>query len=244
MVIIEAGGVRVSMRREIAELTRVLMEATERRFKYDIKSGQTWGNACRQIRGLDKPSFHSWGLAIDTNSLSNPMSATFRSDMPPEMVHMWEACGWFWGGRYRGRTDSMHYEYIGRPADVAAHLKKARAYLNGTAEDDMSGEDVRNILHELSEIQGLLKAPNLEYKLGDKTKKTSLRSLVALNRQALSTLAARQRTLDAKVDKLIVALAATDTNLESKLRAALADATIKVNVAVAQGAEEDDDETP
>jgi hypothetical protein len=130
---VSKAGVVVPVRREIAELVAVLFEATEKRFKYDIKSGQTWGFACRAIRGTNVPSNHSWGLAVDINSLTNPMQSTFKSDMPPAMVQMWEACGFYWGGRYRNRPDAMHYEYIFRPTDVAKHLTKARRYLSGTA---------------------------------------------------------------------------------------------------------------
>lgn len=123
-----AAGVRVSVRREVAELVETLLVATER-MGYDVKAGQTWGFANRPIRGTRIPSNHSWGLAVDINSLANPMQSRFRSDIPPDVVDMWEACGWYWGGRYRNRPDAMHFEYLGRPSSVAADLRKARAYL-------------------------------------------------------------------------------------------------------------------
>jgi hypothetical protein len=129
---VKKAGVMVVVRREIAELVAVLFEATEKRYSYDIKSGQTWGFACRPIRGsTTTASNHSWGLAVDINSLANPMGAPFRSDMPPSMVRMWEACGFYWGGRYTARPDAMHYEYIFRAADVPGHLRKAKAFLAG-----------------------------------------------------------------------------------------------------------------
>lgn len=123
------AGVRVTVHEDIAPLVSVLLEATEKTFDYNVKSGQTWGAACRAIRGTRIPSNHSWGLAVDINSLANPMQSRFKSDMPPKMVAMWERCGFYWGGRYQNRPDAMHFEYIGRPSDVAKDLAQALTYL-------------------------------------------------------------------------------------------------------------------
>lgn len=115
---------------DILELVDVLCQATEQR-GYKIRKDWSWGFACRSIRGSDQPSNHSWGLAPDINAPNNPMGSTLRTDMPAWMPRMWEACGFRWGGRYKTRPDAMHYEYMGRPSDVARHLRKARTYLNG-----------------------------------------------------------------------------------------------------------------
>jgi hypothetical protein len=133
MAVVERAGVKVVMRRQIAPLVATLLDATEKRHGYDVRAGQTWGFACRPIRGSQKPSNHSWGLAIDINAPANPMGATFRSDMPPAMIAMWWQCGFFWGGWYRMRPDAMHFEYVGRPGDVAQHLTIARRQLAGAA---------------------------------------------------------------------------------------------------------------
>jgi hypothetical protein len=123
------AGVTIYLRREIAPLVAVLLEATERVYRYDVKPGQTGGFACRPIRGTSTPSNHSWGLAVDLNWHANPFRSPFRSDLPPAVVAMWWACGFYWGGWYRTTPDPMHFEYVGRPADVAAHLRRARGYL-------------------------------------------------------------------------------------------------------------------
>ena len=130
MAAVERAGVKVYVRREIAPLVATLFEATEKRHGYDIKPGQTWGYAYRPIRGTQTASNHSWGLAVDINSLANPMGATFKSDMPPAMVAMWWACGFYWGGWYSRRPDAMHFEYLRRPGDVAADLATARRHLS------------------------------------------------------------------------------------------------------------------
>jgi hypothetical protein len=131
IVAVARAGVTFYLRREIAPLVATLLEATEKRYGYDVKPGQSWGFACRPIAGTRTPSNHSWGLAVDINSQANPMGAAFRSNIPPAVVKMWWDCGFYWGGWYRSRSDAMHFEYVHRPADVPSHLAKARQYLNG-----------------------------------------------------------------------------------------------------------------
>lgn len=133
MAAVSRAGVKVIVRKEIAQLVATLLEATEKRHGYDVKSDQTWGYACRAIRKTNKPSNHSWGLALDINAPSNPMSTTFRSNIPPAVVAMWWSCGFYWGGWYRTLFDPMHFEYVGRPGDVAKHLENARKHLAGAA---------------------------------------------------------------------------------------------------------------
>lgn len=132
MVRVSKAGVAVYVRREIGELVATLLSATERVGGYDVKDGQTWGFACRPIRGTSTPSNHSWGLAVDLNSLANPMGSRFVTDLPPDVVDMWESCGFYWGGRYRNRPDAMHFEFLDRPGDVAGHLNRAERILNGS----------------------------------------------------------------------------------------------------------------
>jgi len=133
MVKVTNGDHSVVVRREIAELVLTLFKVTAK-YGYDVNPrgevNQTWGFACRAIRGSSTASNHSWGLATDINSLHNPMGSTFRTDLPPNVVHAWEVCGFYWGGRYMNRPDTMHFEYIGRPQDVAADLAEAKRMLN------------------------------------------------------------------------------------------------------------------
>lgn len=127
------GDHAVVVRREIAELVLTLFKITAK-LGYDINPrgevNQTWGAACRPIRGTRTASNHSWALAVDINSLHNPMGSVFRTNLLPSVVHAWETCGFYWGGRYMNRPDTMHMEYIGRPSDVAADLADAKRILN------------------------------------------------------------------------------------------------------------------
>jgi hypothetical protein len=130
-VTISKRDIRLTVHREIAELIALLVDYTELVLGYDCKSGQCWGAACRSIRGSSTPSNHSWALAVDLNSLANPMGPTLKTDMPPTMVAMWERYMFRWGGRYSGRKDAMHYEFMGSPADARAMTEKARRELGG-----------------------------------------------------------------------------------------------------------------
>lgn len=133
MSAIRGGGVRIAVRNEIAPIVRELLNYAENKLGYEIKSGQTGGFNCRPIGGTSTASNHSWGLAVDVNWQSNPMSRRFVSDLPPKLVTAFWQCGFYWGGWYNGGTyDSMHFEYTGRPGDAERHLRIAQA-LNAPA---------------------------------------------------------------------------------------------------------------
>ncbi|HKY51233.1 MAG TPA: M15 family metallopeptidase [Candidatus Limnocylindria bacterium] len=132
-VTIAKRDIKLTVHRGIAELIAILIDYTELVLGYDCKPGQCWGAACRSIRGSSTPSNHSWALAVDLNSLSNPMGYYHppRTDMPPAMVATWKRYGFRWGGDYSGRTDAMHYEFMGTPADAKAQTERARRELAG-----------------------------------------------------------------------------------------------------------------
>lgn len=136
-------GLKLPVHKEIAELIARLCDETETR-GYDLRPGWCWGFACRSIRGSSSPSNHSWGLAVDLNAPKNPMSSRLITDMPSWMPKLWESYGFRWGGRYRGRKDAMHYEFIGTPADARMFTAKARQELG----DELSKED-KELLEKL-----------------------------------------------------------------------------------------------
>lgn len=79
-----------------------------------------WGFACRAIRGSDRPSNHSWGLAVDVNAPRHPMgeSGTFTSAEAQQCRALASKYGLRWGGDYSGRKDEMHFEFMGTPQDA------------------------------------------------------------------------------------------------------------------------------
>lgn len=122
--ITDGNDVTVYVHRAIAPTVAWLMRESER-LGYTLHGGWCWGYANRAIRGSTRASNHSWGLAVDLNAPTNPMSSTLRTDMPDWVPALWKAHGFGWGGNYSGRKDAMHYEFLGTPADaqhVAASL--------------------------------------------------------------------------------------------------------------------------
>jgi hypothetical protein len=127
MTVVElVGGARVSVRHEIAVLVRSLLNYCSTVDNYVIRREDTGGFNCRAIAGTTYPSNHSWGLAVDVNWRDNPMSSTtWKSTIPPRMVSVLWAFGFFWGGWYGGTKDPMHFEFVRRPQDVPALEAKA-----------------------------------------------------------------------------------------------------------------------
>lgn len=135
IVQVNAGGVKLNVRGEVAHLFKGFCdEIVARGYRLDVNADD-WGYNNRDIRGRPGvKSNHAWGLAIDLNSDTNPMTADGKvhTDMPDwvrGLAHKW---GLFWGADYSGnRKDPMHFEFLGAPADVAN-------YPSTTQEDDMT----------------------------------------------------------------------------------------------------------
>lgn len=76
----------------------------------------------RKVRGANRQSAHSYGIAIDINtqfsdywlwSSPNPSetdSIIYKNRIPMEIVRVFEANGFIWGGRWY-HYDTMHFEY-------------------------------------------------------------------------------------------------------------------------------------
>ena len=122
------GGIRF----EIEDLVRRLVQETAKRgYRFgnpDDPSYGCWGFNCRAISGTNKPSNHSWGLAVDINAPRNPYTSPLRTDMPGWMPDLWNSYGFRWGGDYTtARKDAMHYEFLGSVAEAKSQTAKAVA---------------------------------------------------------------------------------------------------------------------
>jgi hypothetical protein len=131
----------VQMRKELVPLWNLAFEICDRKHNYTVwanKNGENWGPwgyANRAISGSNNPSGHSAALSVDMNAPYNGYSSTWQCDMPPAMVADLESLGLYWGGRYTGKYDPMHYGYCWTPADVAGHITKAQKLLGTTPVD-------------------------------------------------------------------------------------------------------------
>lgn len=76
----------------------------------------------RKVRGANRQSAHSYGIAIDINTAysnywlwANPKSSEtdeigYENQIPLEIVEVFEKYGFVWGGRWY-HYDTMHFEY-------------------------------------------------------------------------------------------------------------------------------------
>jgi hypothetical protein len=80
-----------------------------------------WSYENRNVRGDESKSNHAFGIAIDVNSLTNPLGTT--GDMPEVVVRQWEAEGGDWGGDW-GRPDPMHFETHLTPEEIRERYRR------------------------------------------------------------------------------------------------------------------------
>lgn len=80
----------------------------------------------RTIEGTDRPSAHSFGIAVDLNPKRAAYwrwNSRWDGEYPPAIVQAFEAEGFIWGGNWR-HFDSMHFEY--RPELLDERCRPAR----------------------------------------------------------------------------------------------------------------------
>jgi hypothetical protein len=158
-------GLKLPVRNELVELIELLLTETER-LGYDVKPGQTWGYACRKIRGSSSWSNHAWGLAIDINAPENPMGPrTGKIRKHPRVIALWKSYGFGWGGDYRSRADDMHMEFMGSVADAKAQTERARRELGGRPQSPSPASPTASNKLSASQIKWL--AQTIAGKTGD-----------------------------------------------------------------------------
>ncbi|MGH2701767.1 MAG: M15 family metallopeptidase [Actinomycetota bacterium] len=75
-----------------------------------------WGYACRMKTGGTSWSVHSWGAAIDTNTLRNPFGQRYWNGRGSNgrafgrfLPNIWMGRGFYWGLNF---NDPMHFQYV------------------------------------------------------------------------------------------------------------------------------------
>jgi hypothetical protein len=127
-----SNGTRLTVRTEIAELTKLIMDANIRQ-GYAYRAADTGAYNCRYISGTTVWSNHAWGLAIDENWQTNPFTSPVRTDRPAWEQVRWQRYGFALGINYTGKQDAMHNEFMGTPAQAAQATILARQELGGSA---------------------------------------------------------------------------------------------------------------
>jgi hypothetical protein len=151
-----ANRIKLPVRSEVAVLVQQLVKDLERQHG-PFHPGQCWGFANRAIRGTRIPSNHSWGLAIDLDAPSNPMTTNpaARHTIGSYASRVAASYGFRWGGDYVGRKDYMHFEFMGTPASAAALARPVRPALpSGGLRLGSSGELVSWLQRRLNQIAG------------------------------------------------------------------------------------------
>ncbi len=104
-------------------LDRVQNEIKAKRINYTFDNVQTFNS--RYKRGGGGRSLHSWGIALDINPDRNPQGD--GSDIPKEVVNIFKANGFFWGGDWPGSDlDPMHFEWYG--ASLSGEIVDAKSH--------------------------------------------------------------------------------------------------------------------
>ncbi len=99
--------------------------------KFPIKASETCAYVWKNIIGTGIVSQHSYGAAIDINWNDNPcfyninvdVSKGYQGYQPEKNKHsitqkiikIWEAHGFYWGGYWSGKKDTMHFYYTEKP---------------------------------------------------------------------------------------------------------------------------------
>lgn len=132
---IKVAGISLLVRKEVAPLfVGFIEELTAGGYRLN-GSADDWGYANRDVRGRPGvKSNHAWGLAIDLNATTNPMTSDGRNhtDMPPGVSKLAAKYGLRWGGDYSGRKDPMHFEFIGTPEDAQEYVRHLSKRSSGT----------------------------------------------------------------------------------------------------------------
>jgi hypothetical protein len=118
VTILWVGGekLRVTSINGVAERLRIIAEELSRLpdslRRYTYPSAGTF--MCRTVKDTGKRSMHAYGAAIDINTKYSDYwlwsKGPYRNRIPYEIVKMFEAQGFIWGGKW-GHFDTMHFEY-------------------------------------------------------------------------------------------------------------------------------------
>lgn len=116
------SGVDFQVHRDIAPILNFVVDEIERRGYLLHVPGQTpddWSFSSRPIRGTNRPSNHSWGLAVDIDATQYPQGQR-RRQPPGWVIDLFEKYGFEYGGRW-SNPDPMHFEFRGSRTE-ARHM--------------------------------------------------------------------------------------------------------------------------
>lgn len=122
-------GVRAFCHRLIvSDLQAALQEVYEAGLSYaiDLTNTNTYGGCwnpryARASANIGSVSRHAWGMAFDTNTVTNAQGTTPRMDC--RVVRIFRKHNFAWGGNFL-LSDGMHFEWVGEPRHTWSYPSK------------------------------------------------------------------------------------------------------------------------
>ncbi len=124
------GGARATVAVESTEAWRALDQVMQKH-RYKIRSRDTGGYNCREVRAGGPHSLHSFGIACDINWNTNHLRRdnVLVTDMPRKMIDDIVAIRttggariFSWGGDYTTFKDAHHFEIVASPNELLAGI--------------------------------------------------------------------------------------------------------------------------
>lgn len=120
----------LTVHKKLAEEFKAVFEDMYK-IKFRIKASQTAAYVWKNISGTGTISQHSYGLAIDINWNDNPCFYNTNVDVSKgyggykpgvnkfsvtqKVIKIWKSHGFYWGGDWSGKKDTMHFSYTEKP---------------------------------------------------------------------------------------------------------------------------------
>lgn len=122
------GGRTFRVHKDVLPLFRALIIIMGKN-GVDISTGilDDWSYVNRDIRGYPgSKSMHSWGLAIDVDSVKNPLGSSHTSFPVDKTNRAATGCSLDWGYNWTSRPDPMHFEFRKPHADIAKAMTRLK----------------------------------------------------------------------------------------------------------------------
>jgi len=100
---------RITCHKLLTDVLRDTLRAVDEAGLWASLHSYGGGFVFRPKRTVNELSLHSWGIAWDFDPEHNQQGTSGTID--PRIVAIFEEHGFFWGGRFRGTKDPMHFQY-------------------------------------------------------------------------------------------------------------------------------------
>jgi hypothetical protein len=100
---------RVTCHKLLVDTFKATLNEIDGAGKWDALISYGGGFNFRPIRGGSSVSLHAWGIAWDFDPDNNGLGT--KGTIDREIVSIFEANGFFWGGNFKSRKDPMHFQF-------------------------------------------------------------------------------------------------------------------------------------